>query len=251
MASASSSQRRVAETALNGMQWGRTKALGELDTTAKLNALYIKTIRQLIALGDYQAASIYQESLHKNLLLSAGAIAAMEETDKIITRDPLGNILQHYILQSRSSDGLALGSSDGVGTQSSNSRGGITNDDLESRIRKDPEKSVLKAKIISRKKNGEVVEIPKTPTVQGKWTAEEHAKCVEAMTVFKKHSRNGRHNYEYIAKWIGGSRTKKQVRDHIAKMTMKQARQKRRKKNGGTKRGRPKSARKKKKKSAR
>ena len=71
MASASSSQRRVAETALNGMQWGRTKALGELDTTAKLNALYIKTIRQLIALGDYQAASIYQESLHKNLLLSA------------------------------------------------------------------------------------------------------------------------------------------------------------------------------------
>ena len=238
MASTSSNQRRLAETALTGLQWNRAKALEEMQATAKLNTLYIKNIRQLQALGDYQAASIYQECLHKSLLLTAATIATMEETDHLITRDPLGHMLQHYILQSRSG-GPVMPSHDEDAPQFQNDQKNGSGEDIENKISMDPVKATLKAKIISRKKNSAVVHIPKTPTVQGKWTAEEHAKCVEALEVFKRHTKNGRYNYEYIAKWIGGTRTKKQVRDHIAKMLMKQARQKRRKKHGGVKRGRP------------
>jgi hypothetical protein len=58
------------------------------------------------------------------------------------------------------------------------------------------------------------------PIVTGVWTVEESKKCHEA---FKKYSTYSKH-YKIIAKCVGGTRSIKQVRDHIGKIRRTKAR---------------------------
>ena len=168
---------------------------------SQVNALYIETIRTLMDEGDYESAAIYQDALNKNLFLGAHALATLEDTNK--THNPLASIVQHNILESRSNP-----------WSESNACALPKNSNKTSNGERAAGKPIIVPSTLDS------VVIPSVPTNTGKWTDEEHDKCMEAT------ERWGRKQYGIIAKFIGGTRTTKQVRDHLAKHDKKIARRK-------------------------
>jgi len=168
---------------------------------SRVNALYIETIRTLIDEGDYESAAIYQDALNQNLFLGARALVTLEDTNK--TQNPLASIVQHNILESRSNPWSESNACALPKKSNKSSSGGRA-----------AEKPIIVPSTVDS------VVVPSVPTNTGKWTDEEHKKCMEAT------ERWGRKQYGIIAKFIGGTRTTKQVRDHLAKHDKKIARRK-------------------------
>ena len=208
----SSSKQNAREKDAGQNNSGVDEKYQELDRCFDVNNLFLKTMHELLAKGENQNALVpYVDRMRENLMLSADHV---EKFMQNVSDDPLVTMFQHDIFQNRSD------------THSVN----LQHRMQKNRVAEGSEPAGTNAKkrkrdnAAQKKKRKSIVDLPleiqqvpvptENPKNCGVWTEEESKKCAEAFLKYKDYAKH----YLIIAKCIGGTRTVKQVRDHIGKI---------------------------------
>ena len=215
----SSSKQNAREKDAGQNNSGVDEKYQELDRCFDVNNLFLKTMHELLAKGENQNALVpYVDRMRENLMLSADHV---EKFMQNVSDDPLVTMFQHDIFQNRSDTHsvnlqhrmqkkIELPRDQGQLVQTRKSEKGTMQ-------LKEERKSIVDLPL-------EIQQVPvptENPKNCGVWTEEESKKCAEAFLKYKDYAKH----YLIIAKCIGGTRTVKQVRDHIGKIKRKRLKQ--------------------------
>ena len=231
----------------------KNKMNNTMDKFFDANTLFLKVIHELVSKNeDLNAIIPYINRLRENLMLSADEV---EKLVKDVSENPLVTMFQHEIFQNRTDSQFENAkqkelkskkrkvihqSSSSTEKQDIRNHEQLTNNTDSEKSndsqhksynkRKNPNDEECAFKTMKRRKMENrlrktindvplqiqqvVVPPDNKPIKTGVWTEEESTKCHEAYKKYLDYSKC----YMIIAKCVGGTRTIKQVRDHIGKI---------------------------------
>lgn len=187
---------------------GADEKYQQINRNFDVNNLFLKTMHELLAKGEKQNALIpYVNRMRENLMLSADHV---EKFMQNVSDDPLVTMFQHDIFQNRSDSHMVNLQKNRVAEGSGTASRSTKKRKRDNATQKQKKKSIVDLPL-------EIQQVPvptENPKNCGVWTEKESKKCAEAFLKYKDYAKH----YLIIAKCIGGTRTVKQVRDHIGKI---------------------------------